>query len=203
MSVALIFPGCIPRLTSIRKYAKPNIPIRFKGIGFNFVLVSGTHLIRKALVSSSHLDWNKLSARMFGQLFGAPKAICDATLADDSGIGAKPYPGSSVHPGRRLIRNQVLFFTDAFSKPSMDELLPRFQSNLEKRCAMLGIGNDWEERSDLYSFLRNVVFPSGVDSFFGENMLGLNPTLEEDFKVFDENVPFLGKGLPSWINPKG
>jgi hypothetical protein len=139
---------------------------------------------------------------MFGRLFNAPKRICDATAADDSGVGVKPYPGSSVHPGQRLIRNQVLFFNDAFSKKSMDELVPRFLHNLEQRHTDFDIGQTWTKLPDLYMFLRKFIFRCGIVSFYGQNMLDLNPEIEKDFTEFDDNVPFLATGLPRFMNSR-
>lgn len=175
--------------------------MRFKGIGFDFAIFSGPHLIRKALVSSKHLDWNTHSASMFGQLFGAPSRVCHATLVDDSGIAAKPYPGSQVHPGRRLLRNQVIFFNDAFSKKSMDEIVPRFLRNLYLRCSDFAIHTEWVEMDDLLSFVYDLAFPCAVKSFFGASMLELNPDLQTQFLAFDENVPFLASGMPTWLKP--
>jgi cytochrome P450 len=176
--------------------------VRFKGIGFDFAIPSGPHLIRKALVSSNHLDWNKFSAAMFGQLFGAPDAVCHATLVDDSGIAVKPYPGSQVHPGRRLIRNQVIFFNDAFSKKSMDELIPRFMQNLYSQCEGFSIGTEWVELDDLFGFVYELAFPCAVKSFFGDSMFRLNPDLQKDFLAFEDNVPFLASGMPTWWKPQ-
>ena len=139
---------------------------------------------------------------MFGRLFNAPKRIRDATAADDSGVGMKPYPGSSVHPGQRLIRNQVLFFNDAFSKKSMDELVPRFLNNLKQRHADFDIDESWTDLPDLYVFLRKFIFRCGIISFYGKNMLDLNPDIENDFTEFDDNVPFLATGLPRFMNPR-
>ncbi|KAF1977367.1 cytochrome P450 [Bimuria novae-zelandiae CBS 107.79] len=183
------------------KQCRPGTPVRFRGIGFDFVLVSGAHLIRKAMLSSGHLDFNQTSATFFRRLFNAPKRICDATLADDSGVGAKPYPGSSVHPGRRLIRNQVLFFNDAFSKPSMDELIPRFLRNLEQRCTEVDVDEDWVRIPDLYAFLSEFVLRCGIRSFNGNSMLELNPGLEKDFTDFNNSVAFLATDLPRWMKP--
>jgi hypothetical protein len=137
---------------------------------------------------------------MFGRLFNAPKRICDATAADDSGVGVKPYPGSSVRPGQRLIRNQVLFFNDAFSKKSMDELVPRFLHNLEQRH--IDVGKTWTDLPDLHIFLRKFIFRCGISSFYGQSMLDLNPDIEKDFTEFDDNVPFLATGLPRFINAR-
>ena len=101
---------------------------------------------------------------MFKAIFGAPKKVCDAAPADDSGIGAKPSPGSRVHPGRRLMRNQVLFFADAFSKASMDELVPRFLGNLRQHCSELDSGDGWIEWPDLYDSTHDTIFRCAVGS---------------------------------------
>lgn len=187
---------------AFRKECRQNVPVRFRGIGFDFILISGTNLIRQALTKDNHLDWNHTSAQMFSRLFNAPKRICDITAADDSGVGVKPYPGSSVHPGQRLIRNQVLFFNDAFSKKSMDEIVPRYLNELERKCNVLGIGKSWEHLPDFYMFLRRIIFHCEVVSFFGQNMLLLNPNLEDDFTEYDKNVPFLATGLPGFLKPR-
>jgi cytochrome P450 len=139
---------------------------------------------------------------MFGQLFGAPEAVCHATLVDDSGIAVKPYPGSQVHPGRRLIRNQVIFFNDAFSKKSMDELIPRFMQNLYRQCEGFSIGTEWVELDDLFALVHDLAFPCAVKSFFGDSMFRLNPDLEKDFLTFEDNVPFLASGMPTWWKPQ-
>ena len=185
-----------------RKECRENVPVRFRGVGFDFILISGTNLVRKALTTDSHLDWNHTSAQMFGRLFNAPRKICEVIAADNSGVGVKPYPGSSVHPGRRLIRNQVLFFNDAFSKKSMDEIVPRYLGELNRKCNDIGIGQTWKDIPDFYMFLRQIVFHCEVVSFFGYNMLQLNPNLEEDFTEYDNNISFLATGLPKFLKPR-
>lgn len=193
----------MPFLTNIiRSNTIRDTPIRLMGIGFDFVVLSGANLIRKALTTSNNFDWNRLSARMFKNLFAAPNQVVAATLADNSGIGVRPYAGSNVNPDQRIIRNQVVFFSDAFSKTSMDEIVPRFVENLQRNCSNLNMGDEWVEMSDLFTFVRDIVFPSGVESFFGKSMLELNPNLQGDFWGFDENIPSLAAGLPAWLTPR-
>ena len=140
---------------------------------------------------------------MFGGLFGGSEIVIKALRDDNSGIGAKPYSGSSVHPGRRLLRNQILFFSDAFSRASMDELGPRFVQNLKECCkdSSSGIGSEWIKKPDLYEFVRDVLFSCNVDSFFGRNMRKINPTLDKDFWEYDDNISFLATPKPSWMRP--
>ncbi|KAF2797967.1 cytochrome P450 [Melanomma pulvis-pyrius CBS 109.77] len=188
--------------SALKRYAVSEAPIRFRGIGFNFVLLSGKDIIRKAL-STANLDWNKISAPLFGGMFGGSEAIVHALQHDNSGIGAKPYPGSNVHPGRRLLRNQILFFSDAFSRGSLDELVPRFVKNLQDWCAESSsvVGSDWVEKPDLYEFVRDILFSCSVDSFFGKNLRQLNPNLDKDFWEYDDNISFLATPMPRWLRP--
>jgi hypothetical protein len=183
------------------RHAIPDIPVHFTGLGFDFILLSGSSAIRKVLNSSHYFDWNKVSAPLFAGMFGGPKRVSDALLADDSGVGAKPYPGSNVHPGRRLLRNQVVFFSDAFSRASLDELVPRFVQNLEDWCKESNIASDWVEMPDLFTFVRDVLFVCGVDSFFGKNMLSLSPGLKQDFWEYDGHIPSLATPTPGWMKP--
>tara|TARA_R110002003_G_scaffold155_4_gene13686 strand:- start:2243 stop:2809 length:567 start_codon:yes stop_codon:yes gene_type:complete len=116
-------------------------------------------------------------------------------------VGVKPYPGTQVHPGRRLMRNQVVFFADAFSKSSLDEMVPRFVEAVEEWCKTSGIGDQWVEMPDLYLFVRDILFDCGVVSIFGHQMLDLNPGLCKDFWEYDTNIGFLALGMPSWMKP--
>jgi hypothetical protein len=120
---------------------------------------------------------------MFGDMFGGSETVIRALRDDDSGVGTKPYTGSNVHPGRRLIRNQILFFSDAFSRASLEELVPRFVQNMKDWCAESnsGVGSDWVEQADLYEFVRDILFGCNVDSFFGKNMRKFSPNLDKDF----------------------
>ncbi|KAF2274030.1 cytochrome P450 [Westerdykella ornata] len=134
-------------------------------------------------------------------MFGGTDAVVEALRQDNSGIGAKPYSGSNVHPGRRLLRNQILFFSDAFSKSSLDELVPRFVQSLKTWCeASDEIGTEWVEKSDLYEFVRDVLFDCNVDSFFGKSLRALNPNLSADFWEYDDNIGFLATPKPRWLN---
>ncbi|PVH94040.1 cytochrome P450, partial [Periconia macrospinosa] len=180
---------------------KSDAVVRVKGIGFDFAIPSGPYLIRKALVSSNHLDWNITVSAMLGKLFGGSKRLCDAIKVDNSGISPNPYPGSQVHPGRRMGRNQHIFFNDAFSKKSMDEIVPRFVANLYLQCLSFSIGTRWVEMDDLFSFVYDLAFPCAVKSFYGESILKINPGLQANFLAFENYAPFLASGMPTWLKP--
>ncbi|KAF2634708.1 cytochrome P450 [Massarina eburnea CBS 473.64] len=176
--------------------------IRFKGIGFDMTVLSGPKLIRKALISPQDLHMNIISANAMGNLFGAPKALCDAIITDNSGNAAKPIPGTQVPLGRRFARNQGIFFKEAFAKRSLDEIIPRFTRNLYDQCELLHVGTDWVEMDNLFDFVHCLVFPSAVKSFFGDTMLQVNPNLLPDFRAFEDQLPFLAMGLPVWMKPQ-
>ncbi|KAF2878580.1 cytochrome P450 [Massariosphaeria phaeospora] len=186
----------------LRQSAIPGAMVRFHGLGFNFVLLSGADFIRKAL-STHNFDWNKVTAPLFAHMFAGPPHVVDAIARDDSGVGRKPYPGSSVPPGRRLLRNQIVFFADAFSRASIDGMVPRFVSSLQAWCEKnTAIGANWVEMDDLYGFVREMLFACGVESFFGPGMLEVNPGLAAAFWAYDDNMPFLAAGMPGWMKPR-
>ena len=101
------------------------------------------------------------------------------------------------------MRNQILFFSDVFSKASLDELVPRFIANLQQWCAdhKDEVSSDWTEKPDLFDFIRRILFTCNMDSFFGKYLRELNPTLEDDFMEYDAQVPFLATGMPTWLKP--
>ncbi len=139
---------------------------------------------------------------MLGNMFDGTEEMIEALKQDDSGIGVKPYPGSNVDPGRRLMRNQIIFFSDAFSNKSLNEIVPRFVQSLESWCDQSEmIGESWVEQPDLFAFVREVFFSCGVEAFFGPNMLIVNPNLSQDFLEYDDSIRFLALGLPGWMRP--
>jgi hypothetical protein len=132
-------------------------------------------------------------------MFAGSDAVVQALREDNSGIGVKPYPESKVHPGRRLMRNQIIFFSDLFSRASLDELVPRFAQNVEKWCeAQSGIGTEWVERPDLFQFVREIIFSCSVDALFGDSLRDLNPNLFSDFFEYDDQINKLAMPTPDW-----
>lgn len=106
-------------------------------------------------------------------------------------------------PGRRLLRNQILFYNDAFSKASSDELYRRFGEGLESRCnETKDIGYDWIEKPDLYYFLREIMFQANIDAFFGPSMRSLNPEMDKYFGQYEDHAGFLASPKPRWLRPE-
>lgn len=173
--------------------------VRFKGVGFDFVIFSGANLIRKVLSAATNFDWNSISAPLYGSMFAGSDAVVEALRQDDSGIGLKPYPGSNVPEGRRLMRNQIIFFSDVFSRPSLDELVPRFTQNVEEWCkGREDLSSEWIEKPDLLQFVRELMFACSVDALFGKSLRELNPDLDKDFLEYDDHINSLAIPTPDW-----
>jgi hypothetical protein len=63
------------------------------------------------------------------------------------------------------------------------------------------LGTEWVELPNLWLFIRTLVFRASTEAICGSFLLSLNPTLTEDFWVFDHNIPTLPKGIPRWLAP--
>ena len=62
--------------------------------------------------------------------------------------------------------------------------------------------SEWIEFEDLYHFIREFMFSAAVESLCGTAILGINPTLTEDFWSFEDSVPTLFKQVPYWLAPR-
>ena len=136
-------------------------------------------------------------------VLGMPDYILPLYHDDDSGPLLKPIPGSQVRP-----ENRIRFFHNGAAHQHLAGkngliLGERYMDILgQKMLTDTVIGLEWIELSDLWLFIQNLVFPSSTETLCGSHILSLNPNLTQDFWAFDRSIPFLMKGLPTWLAPR-
>lgn len=120
---------------------------------------------------------------------------------DNSGPYPKPYPGSNVPSESRVDHITHKGFLMAFSGPGLTPTTQRFMEGLEARLDDLLLSQEWTQFPDLVKFFQDVVGGSLVQAIFGPALLSINPTFLDDLWMFDNNVPWLARGVPRIILP--
>ncbi|KAK0630536.1 cytochrome P450 [Bombardia bombarda] len=141
-------------------------------------------------------------------LFGMPDKFLSLYAADNSGPFAKPYPGSNVPPHLRVHRLMNEGIEKALTGSGFDPTLQRFrkafvlQFPATLNTTRVSEGSEWIEIPDFRKFIHNTVGTSLVQAVFGPSLLHVNPTFMDDLYEFDQVLPLLSKGLPSFIMPQ-
>lgn len=164
-------------------------------------IVSGFKNTEAILKASSRMTTTPGAIFALTRLLGTPKYIIPFYLADDSGIGIDPRPGSRVEPQNRVIYHQQRNAHRFLSGSSLKEMNRRYLDTLQRNLLDLKIPDTWIELPDLYSFIQREVFRASVEAMCGSYILSLNPTLIEDFWTWDANVPTLIRAYPRWLAP--
>jgi hypothetical protein len=135
-------------------------------------------------------------------IFGTPEHIIPVYAEDNSGPLPKPVPGTQIPPKRR-IRFQHWNAAHKFLVGTSGIRQGEIYSGILHRNILADrvITSEWLDLPDLHEFLQQMVFPAGIESFFGSHILSLNPTLVEDYFMFAQGVPKLLRGYPRWLVP--
>lgn len=132
---------------------------------------------------------------------GAPASALDRVYAaDDSGIAARPLPGSRVPPAKRFYHLHHRLVVAQMSGRRLGDTATRFAGAFER--LLRGVAGDaWTPVPDLHAWLGSIVFTASVEALCGTRIFAVNPTLARDFRAFYAAVPTLLKGLPRVLAP--
>ena len=132
----------------------------------------------------------------------APKHVVDLYNADNSGMSAKPLPGSNVEPRNRVRYLQTRSTHRYLTGASAIEMTSQYLSAMVRNeAANTNIGAEWVEMPDLCKFIHNVVFSASVESIYGRELLNVAPDLEKDYILFQRGSVKFFKGFPRWLAP--
>lgn len=133
--------------------------------------------------------------------FGLPESVVSVYRADDSGPFPKPYKGSNVQPQDRIDHITHHDFLRALSGPSLLPTTQRYMHALIARLEANEFSTEWTKMADLSTFFQDVAGSSLIECIYGPTMLRLNPTFMQNLWGFDFSVPWLARGVPSFIIP--
>jgi hypothetical protein len=83
----------------------------------------------------------------------------------------------------------------------MVNMTKRYSSNLIAKLNETSFTPDWEELDDLGAFFHSVISESIIEAILGPSFLLLNPNFNSELRVFDNDVPWLARGFPSFLLP--
>ncbi|KAI5855027.1 Pfs, NACHT and ankyrin domain protein [Durotheca rogersii] len=138
---------------------------------------------------------------VFKYFFGIPERVVSVYRADDSGPFPKPYLGSNVPAEDRIDYITHHGFLRALGGPGLLPSTRRYMNAFAARMQEKSFSEEWTEMPDFSNFFRDVVGSSLVECLYGPTMLRLNPEFMQDLWGFDGSVPWLARGLPSFIKP--
>lgn len=191
------------RLKIYRKKYGYSIPIGVK-VGHQVIyLVGDPAQVTKLLRPTQNLaSGGSAASTMMTSVLGMSQESASLYAEDDSGPHVKPLPGSTVAFDRRIryadmkMANRYLLGEKAVKMG--DRYGQIFQQNL---AISMSVHKEWIELPDLFTFVKNLVFPAGAEALCGSALLELNPNLAEDFWKFHNNTPKFLYGWPRWLRP--
>ncbi|CAD6447907.1 65795566-4059-423b-9ce8-6320b22c028f [Sclerotinia trifoliorum] len=92
-------------------------------------------------------------------------------------------------------------FHRALSGPGLIPTSRRYVSALTVRLDEKRFSTNWAEMEDFSNFFRDVVSSSLIEFLYGPTMIRLNPEFMKELWGFDASVPWLARGVPSFIKP--
>lgn len=138
-------------------------------------------------------------------LFGLSEQALAIYRGDRSGPHTKPYPGSNVKQANRVDYRTHREFLRALTGPGLAPTLQRYMATFTARIDRLHSSDteiSWRSMDDFQSFFHKTMGAALIEALLGPSLLRLNPTFVEDLIEFDNNVPWLARGIPSFIMPK-
>ncbi|KAL9072102.1 MAG: hypothetical protein Q9157_005228 [Trypethelium eluteriae] len=174
---------------------------------FKAYLITQPEHFGPLLKATRFLSNKKVMAELMRDVFGTPPNVMPMYFGDNSGIEAKPVPGSSIPSHQRIWHNQHADSARYLTGDALRGLAARFTSILSDAIAKVDASDpvdsgEWVTIEDFYPWWRSRVFAAATTALFGPHLLRLNPNLEEDFWRFADSIPTLVKRYPAWMAPR-
>ncbi|KAH7324460.1 Pfs, NACHT and ankyrin domain protein [Stachybotrys elegans] len=185
-----------------RTYAGRLTASRISFLGFELYCFQDRQTIAKIWKQSTTLSSpSTIYVYVFKYFFGIAEYCLRVYRADNSGPFPKPWAGSDVPPDGRVDHVTHSSFLQALGGPGLLPTTKRYMKSLTARLEAQNIGHEWTEMPDLSAFFRELAGSALVESLFGPAMLKFSPEFIENLWGFDDNVPWLARGIPSFIMP--
>jgi hypothetical protein len=131
----------------------------------------GSSHITTILSNPRSFDFESMKSMVLKRILGLPDKVVKVSNQDTSGVGIKPFLGSDT-PACRRINYLERKATRDFSRPaSHAAFVGQSEKNIYQWVNDCKIGAEWIVYSDLYTFVRDLVFKTTSDVFFGPHLL--------------------------------
>ena len=132
--------------------------------------------------------------------FGLSKPLCD--LYEGNNAGSYSYRNDVKSPRNacRLLRQVEHKVTrESLNQASIKQLSEQYLQQLKSIRESHYIPGSWIEFPDFWTWSRDLIFPSLVNSLYGPGLLATTPYFIEIFYDFDKYFPQLAKGVPKLL----
>ncbi|KAI8960636.1 cytochrome P450 [Daldinia sp. FL1419] len=178
---------------------------RLSFFGYEVYLFQDRETIKKIWKTPTLSSPMSIQIYCLKYLFGLSERALAIYRADDSGPHAKAYPGSNVPDDKRIDYTTHHEFLRALSGPGLNPALQRYATAFTAHIDHFPLPNGstgWNLIGDFQDFFFKTMGASLIESLFGPSLLRLSPSFVNDLIEFDNNVPWLARGLPSFTMPK-
>lgn len=173
------------------------MPVRVRLLFGDVYIIRGQENISSLWKESTHSNYTELLGFMLDRMFDMPaKAL--KLWKDDSGFLPKPHPNSNTAPNNRIDAIIHQLAHDFLLSPRSSQIADRFSNLLEKRLSGLPIGSQWVGMDDLMEFFQLQMTSANIEALYGPILQSEQPTLCEDFWLFNRHIGALCKQFPKW-----
>jgi hypothetical protein len=174
---------------------------RISFLGFEIYAFQDRQTIAKIWKQSTLSSPISMFVYVLKYFFGLSESVVSVYRADDSGPFPKPYVGSNVPAKDRIDHITHHGFLRALGGPGLPPTTRRYMNALKRRMEEKAFSSEWTEMADFSHFFQEVAGASLIECVYGQTMLRINPNFMQDLWGFDTSVPWLARGVPSFIKP--
>ncbi|KAI0547068.1 cytochrome P450 [Xylaria curta] len=187
------------RRAAVQKGKLTSVAVNF--MGFKLYLFQDRETIGKFMRHPDLCSPMSLYIYALKHFFGMPHKALSVYLADDSGPHRRPLPGTNVN--FRIDYELHQSFARAWSGPGLINTTQRFRRAFQSRIDGLSVipATSWLHVSDFLQFFQKITSASMTEAIFGSALLQLNPGFIDDLWVYDSGLPWMARGIPSFLMP--
>ncbi|OTA99392.1 hypothetical protein M426DRAFT_257036 [Hypoxylon sp. CI-4A] len=197
------YPSLIPFIGSVAPFLWNSTAFfrRALFMGFDVYVYQDRDTIRRISRQSMISSPSTVYTYTLSKFFGMPAASLGTYRADDSGPQPKPRPGSNVPPQDRIYHHLHSGFSKAWSGAGLVPTTTRFFHAFRSNINEWNLSESWTEVDNFSQSFQTAVSSSLIQAVFGPTLLEIHPDFIENLGKFDEAIPWLAKGIPSFIIP--
>ncbi|CAH0040783.1 unnamed protein product [Clonostachys rhizophaga] len=188
-------------LRQATRYGGRLISSRISFLGFEIFAFQDRQTVAKVWKQTSLSSPISIFVYAMKYFFEIPENVLSVYRADTSGPFPKPHRDTNIPPQARVDHITHYGFLQALSGPGWLPTTKRCMNALVSRLEDKGLSEEWTEFEDMSEFFKEWVGASLIESLFGPSMLRINPTFVKNIWVFDEGIPWLARGVPSFLRP--
>ncbi|KAI0415920.1 cytochrome P450 [Xylaria grammica] len=141
------------------------------------------------------------------QMFGMPKSAMHIYRNDKSGVGAIPFPGSTIPAHLRVWHHHYRTATRYLQGDSLRHLSSQVVKHLSDELAKIDPNDpvdsgEWVDVPDFFTWWTHRYFAATITALCGPHLIALNPGFVADFWDYLNSWPSISKFYPRIFAPK-